>query len=44
LQNEKALETVNFNASEPVVILGFGQMGQVDHQYIVKPVISITQF
>lgn len=31
------METVNFNAREPVVILGFGQMGQVDHQYIVKP-------
>lgn len=27
---QKTSEKVNFNASEPVVILGFGQMGQVD--------------
>lgn len=26
---QKAPETVNFDVSEPVVILGFGQMGQV---------------
>lgn len=26
---QKAPEMVNFDASEPVVIIGFGQMGQV---------------
>lgn len=26
---QKVAEAVNFDASEPVVILGFGQMGQV---------------
>lgn len=32
---------VNFNASEPVVILGFGEMGQVNFP-IVKPVIYVS--
>ncbi|WVZ23089.1 hypothetical protein V8G54_001633 [Vigna mungo] len=38
--NEKALETVNFNAREPVVILGFGQMGQVLANFLSNPLAS----
>lgn len=29
--SQKVAEMVNFDASEPVVILGFGQMGQVSN-------------
>ncbi|XP_047157990.1 K(+) efflux antiporter 3, chloroplastic isoform X1 [Vigna umbellata] len=38
--NEKALETVNFDAREPVVILGFGQMGQVLANFLSNPLAS----
>ncbi|KAG5014945.1 hypothetical protein JHK85_021081 [Glycine max] len=33
-------ETVNFNISEPVVILGFGQMGQVLANFLSNPLAS----
>ncbi|KAG4401009.1 hypothetical protein AAZX31_07G170100 [Glycine max] len=35
-----ASETVNFNVSEPVVILGFGQMGQVLANFLSNPLAS----
>ncbi|KOM31198.1 hypothetical protein LR48_Vigan01g075300 [Vigna angularis] len=38
--SEKALETVNFDAREPVVILGFGQMGQVLANFLSNPLAS----
>ncbi|KAJ7968354.1 K(+) efflux antiporter chloroplastic-like [Quillaja saponaria] len=37
---DKAVETVDFNASEPVVILGFGQMGQVLANFLSTPLAS----
>lgn len=33
--SQKVAEMVNFDASEPVVILGFGQMGQVGNQHMI---------
>ncbi|CAL0331455.1 unnamed protein product [Lupinus luteus] len=36
----KASEAVNFDASEPVVILGFGQMGQVLANFLGNPLAS----
>ncbi|XP_039039808.1 K(+) efflux antiporter 3, chloroplastic-like [Hibiscus syriacus] len=33
-------ETVNFDASEPVVIIGFGQMGQVLANFLSTPLIA----
>ncbi|KAK4271358.1 hypothetical protein QN277_020062 [Acacia crassicarpa] len=36
----RASEMVNFNASEPVVILGFGQMGQVLANFLSNPLAS----
>lgn len=37
---QKASETINFNVSEPVVILGFGQMGQVLANFLSNPLAS----
>ncbi|KAK9286202.1 hypothetical protein L1049_014586 [Liquidambar formosana] len=37
---DKAAEMVNFDASEPVVILGFGQMGQVLANFLSAPLAS----
>ncbi|XP_058190737.1 K(+) efflux antiporter 3, chloroplastic-like [Rhododendron vialii] len=37
---EKPADTVNFDASKPVVILGFGQMGQVLANFLVAPLAS----
>ncbi|XP_050364559.1 K(+) efflux antiporter 3, chloroplastic isoform X1 [Argentina anserina] len=37
---DKAPDTVNFNSSEPVVILGFGQMGQVLANFLSTPLAS----
>ncbi|XP_057416156.1 K(+) efflux antiporter 3, chloroplastic isoform X3 [Lotus japonicus] len=37
---QKASEVVNFNVSEPVVILGFGQMGQVLANFLSNPLAS----
>ncbi|KAI8532510.1 hypothetical protein RHMOL_Rhmol11G0219800 [Rhododendron molle] len=37
---EKPADTVNFDASEPVVILGFGQMGQVLANFLAAPLAS----
>ncbi|GFY89466.1 K+ efflux antiporter 3 [Actinidia rufa] len=37
---EKPADTVNFDASEPVVILGFGQMGQVLANFLSAPLAS----
>ncbi|KAK7252249.1 hypothetical protein RIF29_36069 [Crotalaria pallida] len=37
---DKASEMVNFDASEPVVILGFGQMGQVLANFLGNPLAS----
>ncbi|XP_058189635.1 K(+) efflux antiporter 3, chloroplastic [Rhododendron vialii] len=37
---EKTADTVNFDASEPVVILGFGQMGQVLANFLAAPLAS----
>ncbi|RZC03533.1 K(+) efflux antiporter 3, chloroplastic isoform B [Glycine soja] len=37
---QNASETVNFNVSEPVVILGFGQMGQVLANFLSNPLAS----
>ncbi|XXG63986.1 hypothetical protein AAC387_Pa05g2056 [Persea americana] len=37
---EKVAEMVNFDASEPVVILGFGQMGQVLANFLSTPLAS----
>ncbi|PSS29238.1 K(+) efflux antiporter 3 like [Actinidia chinensis var. chinensis] len=37
---EKPDDTVNFDASEPVVILGFGQMGQVLANFLSAPLAS----
>ncbi|GAB4853373.1 K(+) efflux antiporter 3, chloroplastic [Ancistrocladus abbreviatus] len=36
----KAAENLNFDASEPVVILGFGQMGQVLANFLSAPLAS----
>ena len=33
--SQKVAEMVNFDASEPVVILGFGQMGQVGNLHMI---------
>lgn len=37
---EKVIEMVNFDATEPVVILGFGQMGQVLANFFSTPLAS----
>ncbi|RWR77892.1 K+ efflux antiporter 3, chloroplastic [Cinnamomum micranthum f. kanehirae] len=37
---ERVAEMVNFDASEPVVILGFGQMGQVLANFLSTPLAS----
>ncbi|KAG5526179.1 hypothetical protein RHGRI_032454 [Rhododendron griersonianum] len=37
---EKPADMVNFDASEPVVILGFGQMGQVLANFLAAPLAS----
>ncbi|XP_061341267.1 uncharacterized protein LOC133287636 [Gastrolobium bilobum] len=37
---QKPAEMLNFNASEPVVILGFGQMGQVLANFLSNPLAS----
>ncbi|XVE48664.1 hypothetical protein DITRI_Ditri01bG0020600 [Diplodiscus trichospermus] len=37
---DKAAETVNFDASDPVVIIGFGQMGQVLANFLATPLAS----
>ncbi|GAB4827969.1 hypothetical protein Ancab_034854 [Ancistrocladus abbreviatus] len=37
---QKAAENLNFDASEPVVILGFGQMGQVLANFLSAPLAS----
>lgn len=37
---DKIAETVNFDAREPVVILGFGQMGQVLANFLSTPLAS----
>ncbi|TXG54108.1 hypothetical protein EZV62_019364 [Acer yangbiense] len=37
---EKTEEMVNFEGSEPVVILGFGQMGQVLANFLSTPLVS----
>ncbi|XP_022726855.1 K(+) efflux antiporter 3, chloroplastic-like isoform X4 [Durio zibethinus] len=37
---QKDAETVNFDASEPVVIIGFGQMGQVLANFLSTPLAS----
>ncbi|RDX96033.1 K(+) efflux antiporter 3, chloroplastic, partial [Mucuna pruriens] len=36
----KASEMVNFSASEPVVIVGFGQIGQVLANFLSNPLVS----
>ncbi|KAK7400409.1 hypothetical protein VNO78_11615 [Psophocarpus tetragonolobus] len=37
---QKASQMVNFNVSEPVIILGFGQMGQVLANFLSNPLAS----
>lgn len=37
---DKAAETLNFDATEPVVIIGFGQMGQVLANFLSTPLAS----
>ncbi|KAM3742562.1 hypothetical protein ACB098_07G077400 [Castanea mollissima] len=39
-EENKAAEMGNFDASEPVVILGFGQMGQVLANFLATPLAS----
>ncbi|CAN1167484.1 K(+) efflux antiporter 3, chloroplastic [Linum perenne] len=39
-KEDKVLEPVNFEGSEPVVILGFGQMGQVLANFLATPFAS----
>ncbi|KAL5538507.1 hypothetical protein UlMin_043903 [Ulmus minor] len=39
-EEDEAAEMVNFEASEPVVILGFGQMGQVLANFLSTPLAS----
>ncbi|KAL7236151.1 hypothetical protein ACSBR1_019422 [Camellia fascicularis] len=39
-EEDKTIDTVNFGASEPVVILGFGQMGQVLANFLLTPLAS----
>ncbi|XP_022726856.1 K(+) efflux antiporter 3, chloroplastic-like isoform X5 [Durio zibethinus] len=39
-ETDKDAETVNFDASEPVVIIGFGQMGQVLANFLSTPLAS----
>ncbi|GMP38742.1 hypothetical protein CsSME_00009880 [Camellia sinensis var. sinensis] len=39
-EEDKTTDTVNFDASEPVVILGFGQMGQVLANFLLTPLAS----
>ncbi|XP_068656240.1 K(+) efflux antiporter 3, chloroplastic-like isoform X2 [Aristolochia californica] len=39
-EEKKAPEMVNFNVSEPVIILGFGQMGQVLANFLSTPLAS----
>ncbi|KAL6847190.1 hypothetical protein ACP4OV_023043 [Aristida adscensionis] len=36
-QKEKPAETVNYGATEPIVILGFGEMGQVLAKFLSAP-------
>ncbi|OMO92112.1 hypothetical protein COLO4_17848 [Corchorus olitorius] len=38
--SDKTAEAVNFDASEPVVIIGFGQMGQVLANFLSTPLVS----
>lgn len=38
--NEKSTELSNFNVSEPVVILGFDQMGQVLANFLSTPLVA----
>ncbi|XP_031131071.1 K(+) efflux antiporter 3, chloroplastic [Ipomoea triloba] len=37
---DKAAQKVDFNASEPIVIVGFGQMGQVLANFLSAPLVS----
>ncbi|XP_023511748.1 K(+) efflux antiporter 3, chloroplastic-like isoform X1 [Cucurbita pepo subsp. pepo] len=37
---DKAADTVNFDATEPIVIVGFGQMGQVLANFLSTPLVS----
>ncbi|KAH9300561.1 hypothetical protein KI387_012144, partial [Taxus chinensis] len=39
-ENEKATEIQNFDATEPIVILGFGQMGQVLANFLSTPLAA----
>lgn len=39
-KNEKNTEPRNYNVSEPVVILGFGQMGQVLANFLSTPLVA----
>ncbi|XP_059653131.1 K(+) efflux antiporter 3, chloroplastic [Cornus florida] len=39
-EDDKTADMVNFDASEPVVILGFGQMGQVLANFLSTPLAS----
>lgn len=39
-EEDKPADTVNFDASDPVVILGFGQMGQVLANFLSTPLAS----
>eukprot|EP00257_Ricinus_communis_P004741 XP_002518305.2 K(+) efflux antiporter 3, chloroplastic isoform X1 [Ricinus communis] len=39
-KEDKAAELVNFDGSEPVIILGFGQMGQVLANFLSAPLAS----
>ncbi|KAA8545699.1 hypothetical protein F0562_020850 [Nyssa sinensis] len=39
-EEDKTADVVNFDASEPVVILGFGQMGQVLANFLSTPLAS----
>ncbi|XP_022988686.1 K(+) efflux antiporter 3, chloroplastic-like [Cucurbita maxima] len=38
--DDKAADTVNFDATEPVIIVGFGQMGQVLANFLSTPLVS----
>ncbi|KAL3515438.1 hypothetical protein ACH5RR_022340 [Cinchona calisaya] len=39
-EEDKSADTVNFDASEPIVIVGFGQMGQVLANFLSAPLVS----
>ncbi|KAG9445890.1 hypothetical protein H6P81_012018 [Aristolochia fimbriata] len=39
-EEKKSPEMINFNVSEPVIILGFGQMGQVLANFLSTPLAS----